>query len=97
MKRVELSEEAHAQVTEIDTWWRENRDAAPDLFTTELGNALTMLERAPSLGTPYEAGTRRVRRLLLRRTQYHVYFVEEADRLFVIAVWSVFRGRAPKL
>jgi hypothetical protein len=34
--RVELSEEADAQVDEIDIWWRENRLAAPDLFTDEL-------------------------------------------------------------
>jgi plasmid stabilization system protein ParE len=95
--RVELSDEAHAQVKEIDAWWRANRLAAPDLFTTELGNALTMLERTPTLGSPYEAGTKRVRRLLLRRTHYHLYFVEEDDRLFVVAVWSAFRGRAPKL
>jgi hypothetical protein len=31
--KVELSDEAHAQVKEIDAWWRENHLAAPDLFT----------------------------------------------------------------
>jgi hypothetical protein len=35
--------------------------------------------------------------VLLWRTHYHVYFVEEAERLYVVAVWSVFRGRGPKL
>ncbi len=43
------------------------------------------------------AGTKKVRRRLLRRTHYHLYFVEEDPRLFVVAVWSAFRGRAPKL
>ena len=48
--RFELSDEAHAQVKEIDAWWRVNRLAAPNLFTNELGDALTMLERTPTLG-----------------------------------------------
>jgi hypothetical protein len=46
---------------------------------------------------PTEAGIRAVRRLLLRRTHYHVYFVPHAERVYVVAVWSAFRGRAPKL
>jgi hypothetical protein len=29
---VELSEEADAQVRDIDAWWREHRRAAPDLL-----------------------------------------------------------------
>ena len=49
--KVELSEEAHAQVQEIDAWWRENRRAAPDLFADELDQALLMLEQQPMLGT----------------------------------------------
>ena len=95
--KVDLSEEARAQAHEIDAWWRENRPAAPELFTNELADALTKLEQKPNLGTPYEAGTKKVRRVLLRRTHYHLYFVEEADSLFVVAVWSVYRGRGPTL
>ena len=95
--KVELSEEAHAQVQEIDAWWRENRRAAPDLFADELDQALLMLEQKPMLGTHYEAGAKAVRRVLLRRSHHHVYFVERAQRLYVLAVWSVYRGRGPKL
>lgn len=94
---VELSDEAHAQVQEIDEWWRENRLASPTLFTDELAEALTMLEQTPTLGTGYEAGTKHVRRLLLPRTHYHLYIVDEPDRLYVVAVWSAFRGRGPRL
>jgi hypothetical protein len=36
-------------------------------------------------------------RLLLRRTQYHLYFVPDTARVYVLAVWSAFRGRAPTL
>ena len=45
----------------------------------------------------YTAGTRTVRRLLLPRTHYHLYSVLEDERVYVVAVWSAFRGRAPKV
>ena len=94
---VELSEEAEGQVDEIDTWWRAHRLAAPDLFANELEEALADLSDTPSLGTIYEAETETVRRLLLRRTHYHLYFVPEPDRIYVVAVWSAFRGSGPHL
>ena len=95
--KVELSDEAHEQVGKIDAWWRANRPTSPDLFTDELAQALTRLEGTPNLGTTYEARGKTVRRLLLRRTHYHLYFVEQADRLFVVAMWSTFRGEGPPL
>jgi plasmid stabilization system protein ParE len=95
--RVEFSAEADAQVAEIDTWWRTNRLAAPNLFIDELAHALVDLGQMPSMGTAYEAGAVSARRVLLRRTHYHVYVVEERDHLVVVAVWSCFRGRAPQL
>jgi plasmid stabilization system protein ParE len=95
--KVELSDEADEQVREIDAWWRENRRAAPNLFTDELDRALLALGEIPTLGTIYQTGTRSVRRLLLRRTHYHLYFVQETERVNVLAVWSAFRGRAPRL
>jgi hypothetical protein len=66
--RVELSDEADAHVTPIDACWRENRLAAPELFTDQLGRALADLGTTPTLGPVYRAGSPAVRRLLLRRT-----------------------------
>lgn len=88
--RVDLSAEASEQASEIDTWWREHRPSAPDLFENELSQPLARLSETPSLGTPYAA--KGVRRLLLRRSHYHVYFVVEAERLYVVAIGSAFRG-----
>jgi plasmid stabilization system protein ParE len=92
---VEFSEEAHGQVRQIDAWWRDNRRGAPDLFTEELDRALRDLGDTPTLGGRYEA--KAIRRLLLPRTHYHLYCVHEVDRIFVVAVWSAFRGRGPEL
>ena len=94
--KVELSAEAEAQVQEIDAWWREHRQAALDLFADELEQALLAFAGTPALGTRY-APKPNVRRLLLRRTHYHLYFVEEPTRVYVVAVWSAFRGRGPRL
>ncbi len=95
--KVELSEEADGQVKQIDVWWRANRLAAPDLFTNELEAALTTLGEIPTLGVKYDTGKRSLRRLLLRRSHYHLYFAVEADRIYVVAVWNAFRGRGPRL
>jgi plasmid stabilization system protein ParE len=95
--KVELSEEARGQVRAIDAWWRVNRPAAPDLFARELAQALSVLEQTPTLGTRYEGGSKTVRRLLLRRSHHHLYFDEQAEQLFVVAVWSAHRGRGPNL
>ena len=60
----------------------------------ELSDAL---EQTPTLGCKYNFDRKTARRLLLRRTHYHVYFVPEGDHIVVVAVWSAFRGRGPKL
>lgn len=53
------------------------------------------LGNTPGVGTPYRhrEGVRR----LLRRSHYHVYFVERTDAVFVLAVWSAFRRTGPAL
>ena len=95
--KVELSEEAEEQVRAIDAWWRQNRRAAPDLFLTELEDALSRLEEIPGLGSRYIAGSQHVRRLLLRRSHYHLYIEDRLDDLLVVAVWNAYRGRGPRL
>lgn len=94
--KVELSDEAKAEVARVDAWWRQNRRAAPDLFLDELALALVALEDAPAIGRHYEPRPG-VRRLLLTRTHFHLYFTEQAGRVLVVAVWSAHRGRGPWL
>jgi len=33
-----------------------------------------------------------IRRLLLQRTSYHLYFLVQADRVYVVAVWSAYHA-----
>ena len=95
--KVEFSDQAEDQVGRIDAWWRANRRAAQDLFTDELEAAVVALSETPTLGVGYQGASEPVRRVLLPRTHYHLYFTQEADRLLVVAVWSAFRGSGPKL
>ena len=90
--------EADTQVRTIDDWWRENRKGSPELFLSELVDAFELLARAPRIGRPYRrspvAGTRR---LLLRATRYHVYYVSDEHAVTILTVWHAERGAGPTL
>lgn len=97
---VQFSAVAERHLRTIGGWWEANRPWAPRLFARELTEAVQQLVDAPHSGSPYDvprpAGARR---LLLRRTAYHLYFtVDDAHRLVTIhAVWHTARGRLPRL
>jgi len=91
---------ALAQIIEADGWWRENRQAAPTLFETEVASAYALLARVPEAGQRFTTRRRRgVRRLLLRRCKFHIYYVHLRHRneVLVVAVWSAVRGQGPRL
>jgi plasmid stabilization system protein ParE len=56
--RVGLSRLADAQVETIQSWWRENRPAAPDMFHQELEAAVQLLETSPLIGKLYPQAPR---------------------------------------
>lgn len=95
---VRTTPEADAQIRAIDDWWRANRVASPDLFADELESSFQLIGHTPSIGRPYRrspvSGTRR---LLLKGTRYHVYYVPTADHVDVLAVWHGQRGHGPAL
>jgi plasmid stabilization system protein ParE len=87
-------------VHRIEAWWRTNRQAASDLFARELIRALDQLAETPLLGSVYGyPGSFPVRRVLLPRSRYHVYFSfePENDLVKVRAVWHTARGQGPRL
>lgn len=95
-KPVFTTPQADLQILEIDAWWRQNRDKAPDLFEEELALAFAMLADSPGVGRRYPHHPD-VRRILLRSTRNHVYYVEQADRVVVVAVWGAVKGAGPDL
>ena len=90
--------QAEAHIRAIDAWWREHRLAAPALFTEELASSFELMADAPHIGRPYRSSrVAGVRRLLLRATHYHVYYVTGEKAVIVLAVWHARRGAGPNL
>jgi plasmid stabilization system protein ParE len=70
------------------------------MFMEELAAAVEKLFFAPSTGTPYQGSPLPgVRRVLLPRTRYHVYYTVDAaaDLVRVHALWHTARGQGPEL
>jgi plasmid stabilization system protein ParE len=91
-----LSLSAARQIEEADAWWRENRPASPDLFFVELQVGLARIQRFPTvfaeIRDPRAAG---LRRLLLSRSRYYVYWGVQGPVVEVLAVWHASRGIGP--
>jgi len=90
-----FSTEAEQDAEAIDTWWRQNRLDAPQLFAEELASVCEAILRKPLIVKPY--GERRgmvIRRWHLERTGQHVYYMADVDNdlITVLRVW----GRAPR-
>ena len=95
---VRTTSEADTQIREIDDWWRGNRSASPDLFADELSAGLDIIGHAPNIGRLYrQSPVPDARRVLLKGTRYHVYYVPRVDEVMVLAVWHARRGAGPPL
>lgn len=96
---VRLTPRALAEAKRLKTWWQQHRSAAPELFERELSAALERIEVTPDLGIAYRPGRfdAPVRRVLLPRTQFHVYYGIEEGVIVVLSVWGARQGREPGL
>jgi plasmid stabilization system protein ParE len=98
--KIELSPDAVQQIQAIASWWQTNRTSAPHLFRDELSATLETLKTSPMAARAYpQPAIPGLRRLLLQRTRYHVYFTHHENRglVFIHAVWHATRGRGPRL
>lgn len=70
------------------------------MFSRELEAAVRLLEISPQMGKACpEAPVPEVRRLLIGRSRYHIYWEVDAgfDAVTVLAVWHARRGGGPGL
>lgn len=98
--KVELADPARRQAEELESWWAENRPAAPSLFAQELRESLEFVRRNPGVGTSWPTARRPdLRRVLMPRTRHHLYFRVDVARqvVEVLAIWGAPRGRRPAL
>jgi plasmid stabilization system protein ParE len=98
--RVRLTDDALRDAKAALAWWHDNRPEAPGLVREEFAALLDLLRTAPKIGTPYiHRRIKGVRRAVLQRSRYHVYYVHDAsnDDVVVLAISSTLRGKPPKL
>jgi len=96
--RVKVSARAASHIDHAAQWWAENRPAAPGAVRMDIGDALNLLALQPGIGSAYKgARTKGVRRLLVGRIRYFVYYRVTPDTVEVLAVWHVSRGEQPPL
>lgn len=96
--RVKVSVRAASHIRRAAEWWVENRPAAPGAIRIDIGDALALLAEQPGVGAAYQsARTEGVRRLLVGRIRYFIYYRATHDTLEVLAVWHVSRGKQPVL
>lgn len=96
--KLRLTPRALSEAKRLKTWWRKNRQAAPDLFDDEMAATVELIRTMPTLGTIYPASIGAVvRRVLMPKTQNHVYYAVHKNEIVVLALWGAPRGRGPKL
>ncbi|MCC6810661.1 MAG: type II toxin-antitoxin system RelE/ParE family toxin [Deltaproteobacteria bacterium] len=98
--RIVFAVEAKVQLLELDTWWRENRQAAASRVDDEVTRLVALLRKTPDIGAPYRRrGQKHVRWLHLNGTPYKLYYRHEpgADLVTIAAVWSGVRRFGPPL
>ncbi len=92
-----LTPRALREAKRLKSWWANNRDEE-DLFDEELKDTLDQLLATPTIGTSYPSKFEvSIRRLLMEKTNNHVYFTVSDDELVILSVWGAPRKRGPKL
>jgi plasmid stabilization system protein ParE len=81
------------EIEAADEWWRSNR-ATPELFLMELERVISVVALMPTLGARSRTNPN-IRRVLLRKTRFHLYYRVEGDALQVLALWHAARGSEP--
>lgn len=96
--RIKVSRHAQAQIEEAAAWWAQNRPLAPGAVRQDLDRIFSLLSVEPGIGARARRATLEgVRRVMLSRIRYYVYYRVSGDALEVLAFWHTNRGREPPL
>lgn len=100
MTTVVMTSLAEQQLLEIAEWWMAHREASPLLLSEELERCLSLLETSPDVGARFHrAHIPGVRRLLMRRTKHHLYYLHDERNAvaYIIAIWGAPKVGPPPL
>lgn len=96
-RKIRFTATAQRHVRREKPWWLENR-VHPDVFVTELEQALRVLALLPGAGTPYApAGVAGLRRIYVRKVACHLYYTFDDQHVIIRALWGARRRRGPRL
>jgi hypothetical protein len=96
--KIRIVEEARARYIAERAWWVEHADHKK-LFALEYRDAIRHLLASPESGGVYARRRGRViRRWLMPKTRYHIYyrFDAEAQLIVIYTMWGATRGRDPR-
>jgi plasmid stabilization system protein ParE len=98
-RRLVVTGAAAEQIRAASEWWYQHRASARGLFSSELRRAFELIveypEAAPTASNPEVPG---VRRVLLQRTRFHLYYwLTASDTVEVLALWHTSRGESSHL
>ena len=97
MRRLRISLRAQRQLAAAARWWERNRSKAPAAFEEDVADAYKVIAESPGIGKPVRSKRSGLRRVLLERIRYYLYYRVAADgAIEVIALWHTSR-RPPTL
>jgi plasmid stabilization system protein ParE len=89
---------AEQQIREAADWWRHHRRGAYALFGEQLQRGFELATTQPNAGVrAHDLVLAGVRRLLLSRIRYHLYYTVQGDVVEVLALWHGSRGTPPPI
>jgi plasmid stabilization system protein ParE len=95
---IRLTRRAAAQIDEAARWWADNRPAAPGAIAEDLEQGYALIAVHPRIGASARSPRLRgVRRILLNRINYYLYYRETSEAIDVLAFWHASRGEPPPL
>lgn len=97
-RHLEYSKRALREIDAARTWWRANRNKAPDALDEDLARTLLLIREQPEIGGTIGSGSG-LRRVLLSRVRYHLYYriSQDGTKVFVLSLWHTSRAQGPVL
>jgi plasmid stabilization system protein ParE len=96
--RFKVASHAAQQIRTAAEWWLKSRSKSPNAFAEDLEAAFTLIQELPNAGEAVQHPTiLNVRRILLGRVHYHLYYSVSTKEsvVEVLALWHTSRGSAP--
>jgi toxin ParE1/3/4 len=83
---------------EAASWWAINRPEARNALPIAIRRTLAQIGQSPGIGRPApDIRQPDVRRYLVRRVHYYVYYRVKSDLVEILAVWHTSRGSPPPI